>query len=286
VVGICFLKKGRPFLAGAPLAAATLLRIFPAVVLAAVALAALAAMLGKRAKRLDAFALRFLLGATASLAILLSLSFLAAGGGSTRWSAWSDFARNARKHLATPLTNNMGLTTLLSYRPETRAARLREDGAVDPFEHWKDVRRRAAAAARPFALAAGLLALGALAWRLRDRPPWIVAAAAVGLVPIGTDLTCYYHACLFVLALLAVERAEVGIAALAYAAASCLVPSLLSWDEDRYAFLSALEIALVAFTWVLAMKRAKGAAAAASPRRSQRGPRAPARAVSARRRAI
>jgi hypothetical protein len=252
VGGICLLKKRRPGTAGALLVFSALLRVFPALVLVTLGAAALA-----RRKRPDAFGRRFVFGGAAVLAVALPLSLLVAGGGAPRGNAWGDFARNARKHLATPLTNNMGLTTLVSYRPETRAARMRDDSAVDPFVRWKDARRDAAAGARPFAFALALLALVVVAWRFRERPSWLVAAAAVGLVPFATDLTCYYHACLIAVALLAAERDGVGLAVLLYAAVSCLIPRVLPWDEDRYAVLTAMELALVAGAWWLTARRTK-----------------------------
>jgi hypothetical protein len=251
VVGICLLKKERPAAAGALLTFAALLRIFPAVVLAGLGLAILAGAAARR-RLPDAFPRRIAWGAAAGAAIALPLSLVAAGGGAPRGSAWREFAGNARKHLATPLTNNMGLTTLISYRPEMRAERLRTDEEFDPFERWKVARRSTMTRVRPVAVTLIALSFGAFAWAFRERPPWVAAAAAVGFVPSAADLTCYYHACLLALALLVAIREEIGVWMLALAAVSGVVPMLLGWDEDRYVLLTAVELAVVASVWWIA----------------------------------
>lgn len=60
-------------------------------------------------------------GCLLGLATLVPLSALGTGG----FRSWSDFARNSRLHLDTPLANHVGLKTVLSYDREERTERAR-----------------------------------------------------------------------------------------------------------------------------------------------------------------
>lgn len=276
MAGVALLRIGRPRLAGAALAAATLLRLFPGALLFGLGAAA-AARLAK-GRRLEAVReeLRVAQGALLASAVLLPLSLLAAGGfSSVRWGAWTEFAANSGKHLATPLTNNVGLGTALAWRPATRGEALVKEGPIEPWKPWKEARRAALAASRPvrLLLAAGFLA--AIAFAFRSRPPWQAAAAAAGLVFVLADLTSYYAAILLLLALLHAERSEAGLVTSALSAATGAVPLLLSWEDDRYALVSLL--VLVAYGLLLALFARREAPAPATPRAGRRrtGRRAP-----------
>jgi hypothetical protein len=256
MAGVALLKLGRPRLAGAALALSTLLRLFPGALFLGLGVAAAARLL--RERKLDAVReeIRVAQGALAAAVVLLPLSLLAAGGFSTvRWSAWSEFAANGRKHLETPLTNNLGLGTALSWRPGTRGAALVREGPLEPWKPWKEARRAALAAARParLLLAAGFLA--AVAYAFRSRPPWQAAAAGAGLVFVLADLTGYYASILLLLALLWHEREEAGVVTSALAAATCAAPFLLAWEDDRYALLSLLVVAAYALLLALLARR-------------------------------
>jgi hypothetical protein len=163
-----------------------------------------------------------------------------------RWNAWQEFAANSRKHLATPLTNNMGLKTVLSYRTAHRAAVLSQGTDTDPFAPWKEARRRTAERLAPLTLLLAAASVVLFARRFRGEAPWLVAAAAVGLVPFTTELTSYYAAFLLVPALLVAARRVVGLRFAALALFSCVVPFLLSWDEDRYALTSLAVLVVLA----------------------------------------
>ncbi len=250
--GVALLKLGRPRLAGAALGLATLLRVFPGALLLGLGVAAAWRLARERRWSAVTDELRVAQGALLAALVLVPLSLLAAGGfTSVRGTAWQEFARNSRKHLATPLTNNVGLGTALAWRPSTRGAALVESEAKEPWAAWKDARLAAFQAARPLRVLLAAAALSAVAFAFRRRPAWTAAAAGAGLVFVLADLTCYYASVLLLLGLLAAEREEAGVVTSALAAATGAVPFLLSWDDDRYALVSVL--VLVAFGLLLAL---------------------------------
>jgi hypothetical protein len=217
---ICALRRGRPASAGALLALAAGLRVFPIFVLAALALKALAAMLQARRVFLASDQRRLLAGALAAGALLFALS-LAAGGG---LRAWSDFAANSRKHLDTPLRNYVGLRTVVSYVPAPPAAAARH-ASEDPYEAWKEARRAAGEQRRWLfaALLAGYLWL--LARTAVREADWVVCILGVGLVTIAAELTCYYSAGLAFFGLLWLRRASIGVALCLLSAAGWWIAS-------------------------------------------------------------
>ena len=265
MAGVALLKLGRPRLAGAALAFSTLLRLFPGALLLGLGVAA-AARLAKE-RKLDAIReeLRVAQGALLATVVLVPLSLLAAGGfGTPRWGAWGEFAANSGKHLATPLTNNVGLGTALSWRPATRGAALVKDGTLEPWMPWKEARRAALAATRPVRLLLAAAFLAGVAFAFRSRPPWQAVAAGAGLVFVLADLTSYYSAILLLLALLWHEREEAGVVTSALAAATGAVPFLLAWEDDRYALVSVLVVA--AYGLLLALAARTEEPAPATPR--------------------
>ncbi|MFI5309011.1 MAG: discoidin domain-containing protein, partial [Polyangiales bacterium] len=136
VTGICLLKKRYHFGAGLALTYATLLRVFPGFVVAALILKALARIIRMRRLVISRGHLRFAMGCILALAVLIPASGWATGG----LDAWKEFALNSRKHLSTPLTNNMGLKTALGYDADTSAKYLRNSNLHDPFADWKHAR--------------------------------------------------------------------------------------------------------------------------------------------------
>ena len=250
--GVALLKMGRPRLAGAALGLSTLLRLFPGALLLGLGAAALFRLARERRLETIRTELRVAQGALLAATVVLPLSLLAAGGfTSVRWSAWSELAANSRKHLATPLTNNVGLGTTLTWRDATSGRALVFPDAVEPWKGWKETKSAALREARPLRLALSAAFLAACAWAFRSRPPWAAAAGGAGLVFVLADLTCYYASVLLLLALLHAEREEAGIVTSLLAAATGAVPFLLTWDDQRYALVGAL--VLGAFVLLLAL---------------------------------
>jgi len=247
VAAVACLKKNRPGLGGLALGYAALLRIFPGL-LAAGPLAAIAAILwrdglreGWRRPEVRAH-LRFLGGAAVAVAILVPASLLAAGPG-----AYRAFLANTQKHQATPLTNHMGLRTVVAYRPSEVGRVLAAKSGTDPWLRWKEARLAAWRQARPLAVllaGAALFLIGRAA--LRRPEPWIAAALGTLWIAFAVELTSYYYAFLIVPALLWTEKRSAGIALLALAAFSQWVslgpllrmPGMPTWRDEQYTLIS------------------------------------------------
>ena len=260
VAGICCLKKDRPALAGAALAGAAGLRVFPALVFIGPALAA-AWQLGSRLRRgrapgqplIDRGLLRLFASAAGTGALLFTLSLAGSGG----WAAYRDFASNTAKHQATPLVNHMGLRTVLAWRPSEVGRLLKDDAATDPWAAWKAARLRAWHQALPLyaLLAAGFAALIALG--ARHQPLWVLGALGVAFIPIGVELTSYYHAFIIAVALLAHDHAPVGAQLLGLTAFGQFVAwaplrNMSTWLDEQYTLMSAATVVVLALiAWQL-----------------------------------
>ncbi len=285
-LSLCLVARRRPFAGGVALGVAALLRVFPAFI--AVALVAKCAGASIRARRLVVTAAqrRFFAGAVAAALVLVPLSSLAGADG----SGWRGFVDNSKKHLATPLTNNMGLKTIVAYDGAHRVAVTRDLTAADPFERWKELQRSTFAARRllfGLAVAAYLALLAAAAARAgsssdgSDRgEDWVALALGTGAIFVCAQLTSYYLAILSLFGLLWLRQRWIGCALVTAAWASCVIPSsLLRWDDDRYVAISALFLlVIVAATAALAratpppvpVSTPKRAAAATVPPRARR----------------
>ncbi|MCC6406247.1 MAG: tetratricopeptide repeat protein, partial [Planctomycetes bacterium] len=142
VLAVAALRKQRPWLAGLALGYATLLRVFPVFVFAGPVLAWLAELVAaRRDGRAPSHGLwpRFFGGALLSAAVLVPISFVTSGG----VSAWSQFATNSAKHQETPLTNYLGLRTVLTWRADSpaRTEESRDDQTF--WDAWRTSRTRA-----------------------------------------------------------------------------------------------------------------------------------------------
>lgn len=113
VASICLLKKNKPGLAGAAFAYTTLLRLFPGLAAAGVAVSAFEYF--RQNKKLDGRFVKYVTGGVVATVALVGASFAFFGGPAT----WQRFAQNTVKHANTPLTNHMGLRTVLSWRPDS-----------------------------------------------------------------------------------------------------------------------------------------------------------------------
>lgn len=237
VGGICLVKKERPLAGGIALGYSALARIFPGFVLVAIVL-----------KQRKLAVPRILLGAALCVAVLVPAALVVNG------NTIGEFVANSEKHLATPLTNHMGLRTVIAHDDDTRAAVMKDEHAVDPFGAWKQARRDTFAHRRWmfYGLVLGFLVL--LGFAVRDVPDWTALVLGMGLIPIATELTCYYYGFLLLYALLERPLASIGVAAVA--AGSGIVAWWTGWDDARYFDISLHVIALViAVTALYAVRR-------------------------------
>ncbi len=255
VAAVVLLRRGRPFLGGAALAYAALLRIFP-IFLALGPLAILVAGLvretrsgegafgarWRRALRSEALRpqLRFVAGGLVAGALLVGVSLGVNGGG----EVYRQFLANTVKHQGTPLTNHMGLRTVVSYRPAEIGRRLHSESAPEPWAEWKQARLAAWARSRGVAEAVALLALALVArGAVRHRELWIGAALGAAFIPFAVELTSYYFAFLIVPALLFTVRRESGFALLLLGACGLWVSlapvaGMPTWRDEQYTWIA------------------------------------------------
>jgi hypothetical protein len=258
VLGICALRRDRFACGGALLSVAGLLRLFPGLVIGAVALGTLGRMLRTRSLSLLPAERRFAAGAIAALAVSLPLSAWISGP-----SAWSEFAENSRVHLSTPLANHVGLRTVLSYDTSMRTELARDGSLDDPMGPWKAARRDRFA---QYALLYGALVIGFAALVARaaaGQPLWLAAVLGVAWIPIGAELTAYYWSVLLALAFLKERHAVMGAGLCGLSAAGWWVGNSWHWTDQIHVWLSVITVAFCVFTVLRVTPRAPRAAAEA-----------------------
>jgi hypothetical protein len=249
VLGLASLRRQRFALAGALLTTSTLLRIFPGLVVAAVA--GKAALDALRARPLRLLGLsrehrRFAAGCIVALALLTPLATWRAGP-----DVWAGFAQNSRKLLATPLLNQMGLRAAAVYEPGTRARVMEDPQAADPFARWKRAQQEQLAQRWWIVAALGALYLALLVRALRRLEDGSAAALATGAVAIATQLTCYYHVALIGLAFLSARRELAGAALCALAGVTQWIWSRNPYSDVPFVWMSAAEVLTVFFVTAL-----------------------------------
>lgn len=254
VLGIACLARGRSLAAGALLATAAWLRVFPALLIAAVV--ARAAIEASRVRSLAPLRSlgHFAAGVLVATALLVPLA-TAVGG----VDAWRGFAENSRKLLATPLFNHMGLAPLVAWDPGRGARALETRAAAEPHAAWKAAQRERSAERRWITLAIAAIYLSLLARALRSQTAWSAAALATGAIPVLTQLTGYYHVALIGFALLHARNAWIGAVMALVAAATQAVYASLPYSDVPFLGMSAIELAAVfAITAALAAEKGDG----------------------------
>ena len=192
---------------------------------------------------------RFVVGCVVAVALLVPISFFVVGGGIRGGAdAWQGFAANSRKHLSTPLNNNMGLKTVLEFNPKTRAALIWRYWVDVPADTWVAARRRASEERQTIVwVARVLLALVVLGVAARQEP-WVALILGVGLIPIGTELTCYYYSVLMLFGLLWERHRIIGVALAGLSAVSSVIPAIWTYEDDIYAAESLAVLMFVMFS--------------------------------------
>jgi hypothetical protein len=256
MLGIACARRDRPASAGFLLGWSALLRVFPGFILVGLLLKWGVASVRARRLVLTPAARRFLVGALAAGALLLPIGLL--GVGRPPGETLVGFVENSRKHLDTPLTNNMGWKTVVAYDAPTRA-RVAVGGGIDPWGPWKDARRRFFAERRWIFLVGVAAFLGLLGWAVVPLSDWEALALGIGLIPIATELTCYYYAFLLGFAFLWPRRPLVGVGLLVTAAASCVAYRMGTWEDARF-YNCSLQVLIfvVAATWLVGRRQPMG----------------------------
>lgn len=197
-LSLVLLKKQKPLWAGAAIGYAAQLRIFPGFMLG------LPFLIGGyqliRTRTVEQWIRKLFLGAALSGVVLVPLSFVTTGGP----TVYAEFFRNTVKHTETPLTNNMGLRTVLNFRPAETGNRMSVSGpgVDDSWIRWKQARLRAFREALPLYVTTVIGFLVLLGYASKGLPPWAIVALSSTLITFGAELTCYYYAFLLLPALL------------------------------------------------------------------------------------
>jgi len=239
VIAICLVRRGRLRAAGFALTWSTLLRIFPGFIVLGLLGKIAADSIAARRLKLSRDHWRFAQGAVLAFLLLLPYSVTVGVRSPPDVSIWSAFAQNSRKHLQTPLTNNVGLPMLISFDPSSRAARISKFWVDAPFDAWMAAHNRAFADRRLiyFAIVMGFVILLAMAAKGRD--DWTALVLGIGAIPIFTAVTCYYYGILLGFGFLALRDKLTGAALTFLAAATIITPAIIAADDDRYMAVSA-----------------------------------------------
>ena len=217
LLSACLVRKRHYAWGGAALAYSTLLRVFPGVLLAGWAVV-IGCHLWKH-KRLALHHRRLMVGGAAATAVLVTLSFGVAG-----WRAYPEFYQHIQVHKHTPVTNNMGLETLLSHSYAGRMEFVRDEKKVDPFAPWVAMRRDRLRAFRPLHVVL-VVALGFVFVKVvrRVKSLWIALTLSLAVVIAVVETTCYYYSMFILTALLSRHRRGVEAWVLCVAGASQLL---------------------------------------------------------------
>lgn len=226
---LCLAKKDKPGWAGFMLGLSALLRIFPGFVAGAIVLRWLGIGVTKKQWRPSAWTRKFVL--------VFGLTLIAGVGVSTaRYGAqsWVGFAHNSEKHLSTPLTNNMGLKSLVGWSPSTRAAMLRDNRLVDPFYRWKLVRRQTYHERTPQFLLLLLIFCIYFARVAADEDEATALILGVGLIVFAAELTCYYYSFMVAFAMMWPRLKPAALMLAVCALCSAWLPWAIFWEDDLY----------------------------------------------------
>jgi hypothetical protein len=268
VGSVCLVRKEKPLLGGLFLGYAALLRVFPGFCIIGPVLLVAQQLMGTPAAdrpwwkpqpaanarellaRVDRRWLRFFGGVALACAVLIPVSLVKSNG----VSSYVDFYKNSQKHNKTPLTNYMGLKTVMIYRPWEAGSKLKNDKLQDPWGHWKEVKLETGKKTAPF-LHLAQLAFLVLLWRaLRGVKPWVALSMGTMFMAIIFELTCYYYSFVFVVALLYEEKEEIGAWLLGAMALTGFfdwgpLRGMSHWLDEQYTAMSAVIVA--AFVWIL-----------------------------------
>lgn len=197
----------------------------------------------------------FLIGSLVSGILLFGVSLIGTGKG---FDAYRGFTRTMLTHMGTPLTNNMGLKTVVAFRPDKRAEKMHNSRKIDPFEDWKSERREIFNTMKPLFLFL-ILAFFFLFWRAVTQPQieiWEAAALGFTLIPMTNELTCYYYSFVVAGAFLATKRPQLGLILLLTNLAWTMCEFFWGWFDVKYTYASLVAV-MMCFYFVMEM-RAKG----------------------------
>ena len=257
VAAVCCARKRKFALAGAALTWSSLLRVFPMIFFGGWGIMVLfeiirrvrfgttgepQAATGKLSIKREPGLLgylhpdhrRLLAGCLVAAGVLVPASVAVCGVDSYK----QFFGHTIKVHGSTPLTNTMGLETMVEHTWANRMRFMRDDNDDDPFKGWKQGRLDRFKQVKPFFL---LICAGAFAWTAwalrRTRLLWVGLALSVCLVISLTNLTCYYYSLFLVAPALVKARPSLGPPLIMTSGISTILlyaPSGFYWVDDRF----------------------------------------------------
>ncbi len=258
VLSSCLLRKRYYAWGGAAFAYSTLLRVFPGLLL--VGMVVVAGAYFWKHKRFAPHHLRVAAGGVAATVILVGVSAGIAG-----WRSYPEFYHHIQVHNHTPLTNNMGLATVLAQSYSGRMEFVRNEKHVDAFDDWKQMRADRLHAFRPLHIVLLLgLALAFVRVVSRVKSLWIAQALSLAVFVSLIEVTCYYYSIFILAAVLSRHRRGIEQWVLCVAGVSQLlaVNHYISYFyDDRYTYQAVLfclfAVTLLSAYWPVAKKIAQ-----------------------------
>jgi len=256
---VALMRKQKYFAGGLFLSYSTLLRVFPVFLFVGPLMVLVQEYL--KTRKLDRRYLSLIAGAALGVAVLVPISLVKTGG----IQAYVHFKQNSEKHTSTPLTNYMGLRTVIAYAPSEAGRFMKNDRMDDPWGPWKLAKLRTFRERKVlFAIAA--LGFATLLWfAVRGAEPWVACALSATLIAVGVELTCYYYSFLIVVALLYDKRKEAGAMLLAVTASTSFIDwaptrflpetgiwrwlKMPTWLDEQYMWMAVMT--LIGFAWIL-----------------------------------
>ena len=276
VGGICLLRREKWVLGGFFLSYSTLLRVFPAFLFIGPGMVLIQEYIRTRnwkslgrdpmllvrgLTKLDRRYLSLFGGAALAAAVLVPVSLVKVGG----VEGYRNFARNTVKHAETPLTNYMGLRTVVAYKMSEAGRVLMNNRIDDPWGPWKLAKLRTFHKRIPFflLLAAGFATL--LWFAVRGADPWVACALSATMIGVGAELTSYYYSFLVAVTLLYHKRHKVGAIMLGVTALTSFIDwaptrflpetrpfiffKMPTWLDEQYMWMGL--VTLLGFAWIL-----------------------------------
>ncbi len=242
MTGISLLKKEKYISGAFFMALSTSITIFPLFFLVGpVFQAAQKIIPTKSLKALSLNQKKFLGSLTVSGLLLLALSLPGTGRG---LDAYKEFAHVMTNHMHTPLTNNMGLKTVMGFRFDKVAQKLYDNHRLDPFEIWKQERRDAFDSLKPLYLAILAAFLFGLWKTVPTLEIWEATALGFLLIPLFNELTCYYYSFVTAGALIAYRRPKLALLMLAATLAWLYSEFNFDWFDVKYTYASLVGVIL------------------------------------------
>ncbi len=253
IASLCCARKRKFVLAGAFLTWSSLLRIFPIILFFGWGIIMGLYLINRLRERgsiksvkdlLHPDHWRVLAGVAIAIGVLVPASLAVSGADSYK----QFYVHTLKTHQNTPLTNHMGLETMLVHDWDGRMRFMRDDNMDDPFESWKKGRIDRFKARKPIFLAiVAFIGLWTV-WALRrTKLLWVGIPLSVPMLMCLSNLTCYYYSFFMTVAALVVLRRQLGPAILATSGASTILlysPSGYYWVDDRFTAQSYLFAAL------------------------------------------